>query len=64
MMDFPSGVLQVQMCEQDLNAPSGRVLPYVTLTGTCGPKGMVFRVFCLERGIYFTTFCLKQGIAT
>ena len=39
MMDFPSGVLQVQRCEQDLNAPPGRVLPYVTLTGTCGPIG-------------------------
>ena len=43
MMDFPSGVLQVQRCEQDLNAPPGRVLPYVTLTGTCGPIGYGFQ---------------------
>ena len=42
----------------------GGVLPYVTLTGTCGPIGYGCRVFCLERGIYFITFSLKQGIAT
>ena len=43
MMDFPSGVLQVQRCEQASNASPGRVLPYVTLTGTCGPVGYGFR---------------------
>ena len=41
MMDFPAGVLQVQRCEQDLNAPPGRVLPYVTLTGTYGFQGVL-----------------------
>ena len=41
----------------------GGVLSYVTLTETCGPIGMVFRVFCLERGVYFIDFCLKQGIS-
>ena len=40
---FPQVFFEVQRCEQDSNAPPGRVLPYVTLTGTCGPIGYGFR---------------------
>ena len=45
--------------------PGGRgVLPYETLTGTCGPIGYGFQGVLSWTGIYFINFCLKKGIVT
>ena len=39
------------------NGPGGGgVLPYMSLMGTCGQSGYVFRDFCLKQGIEFVTY--------
>ena len=38
------------------------VLPYISYTGMCGPKGMVFEPFWSETGYRFDNYVLKSGL--
>ena len=40
--------------------PGGGVFPYMGYIGMCGPKGMVFRLFCSKIGYQFKSIIIRK----
>ena len=63
MMDFPAGVLQVQRCEQDLNAPPGEGTPLCDLNGDVRPDRVWFSGCFVLNGVSISPLSVLNRVS-